>query len=134
MLDLCMVREIIQFSPNSVFEFGCGSGKNLATIKTFTMPENRPETWGLDISIVNVMQAHCAGVDCCIRGDERHIPARQFDVVFTVSVLDHIEDIHNIIGAFQSIATKAILLGETYCHLNLFFGSRAALQPPGIGK
>ena len=105
-----LVAEIMSHSPVNVFEFGCGSGKNLAMIKS---KDQVVETYGMDISIVNVFQAHINGVDSVTRGDERHFPARKFDVVFTCSVLDHIEDIKNIIGNFELMAKKAIYLAET---------------------
>lgn len=117
-LDRELVGQVISFNPESVFEFGSGSGKNLKLIKEYS-PEI--ETWALDISIINVFQSHINGADCSIRGDERHIPERKFDVVFTCSVLDHIGDIHNIIGAFQEIATKAIILAETNSELGEFY-------------
>lgn len=117
-LDIELVRQVLSFEPESVLEFGMGSGKNLRLIK-----EARPETetWGVDISIVNVFQAHCNGVDCVTRGDERHLPLRKFDVVLTCSVLDHIKDIDNIIGHFQQIATKAIILAETNSFRKAFY-------------
>jgi SAM-dependent methyltransferase len=109
-----LAQNILSMHPKSVFEFGCGSGKNLKIIKDIAKENGYEiETCGLDISIVNVFQAHCNGVDSVIRGDERHFPLRKFDVVFSCSVLDHIEDIGNIIGNMQSMATKAILLAET---------------------
>lgn len=109
-LDHELIDTLLNFKPKSAFEFGSGSGKNLQLLKSF---DKDIETYGLDISIVNVIQSHLNGVDCVIRGDERHFPLRKFDVVYTCSVLDHIEDIHNIIGAFQDMATKAIVLAET---------------------
>jgi trans-aconitate methyltransferase len=108
--DLMMYQEILKNKPRSIFEFGCGSGKNLKYIKDQL---KECETYGLDISIINVIQSHLNGVDSVIRGDERHLPLRKFDVIFTCSVLDHIEDIHNIIGAFEQMAEKSIILAET---------------------
>lgn len=109
-LDTRLAQEVILYDPESVLEFGAGSGKNLKLIKSFNP---NIETFGLDISILNVIQMKFNGVDCCICGDERHIPLRKFDVVLTCSVLDHIQEIENIIGHFQEIATKAIILAET---------------------
>lgn len=109
-LDTELIHQVLAFEPESVFEMGCGSGKNLKLLKSFDL---NIETFGLDISIINVIQAHLNGVDAVIRGDERHIPLRKFDVVFSCSVLDHIPEIENIIGHFQEIATKAIILAET---------------------
>jgi SAM-dependent methyltransferase len=110
-VDYKLIEVLSSFSPGSAFEFGCGSGKNLKLLKEKSHKDL--DTCGLDISVVNVMQAHFNGVDSVIRGDERHFPGRKFDVVFTCSVLDHIEDIHNVIGNLQNMANKAIVLAET---------------------
>jgi len=110
-VDYKLIETLLKFEPSSAFEFGCGSGKNLMLLKKTSKKEI--DTCGLDISIVNVFQSHVNGVDSVIRGDERHFPLRKFDVVFTCSVLDHIEDIHNIIGNMQHMANKAIVLAET---------------------
>jgi trans-aconitate methyltransferase len=111
-IDIALVSCIEEFEPANVFEFGCGSGKNLALLK-----KNNPnvETYGMDISIVNVMQSHLNGVDCVIRGDERYMPNSKFDVCFTCSVLDHIphENIEQVIGNLVSMSRKAVVIGET---------------------
>jgi trans-aconitate methyltransferase len=111
-IDIALVSCIEEFEPSNVFEFGCGSGKNLALLK-----KNNPnvETYGMDISIVNVMQSHLNGVDCVIRGDERYMPNSKFDVCFTCSVLDHIphENIKQVIGNLVSMSRKAVVIGET---------------------
>lgn len=111
-IDIALVSCIEEFEPTSVFEFGCGSGKNLALLK-----KNNPniQTYGMDISIVNVIQSHLNGVDCVIRGDERYMPQGKFDVCFTCSVLDHIpnENIEQVIGNLVSMSNKAVVIGET---------------------
>lgn len=115
-LDYKLIDELLKYKPSSAFEFGCGSGKNLKLLKEYSTEDIIPndiETCGLDISIVNVMQSHLNGVDSVIRGDERHFPLRKFDVTFTCSVLDHIKDIDNIIGALQVMTNKAIIIAET---------------------
>lgn len=117
-LDIHLVDTLLSFNPKSAFEFGSGAGKNLQLLKSH---DKDIETCGLDISIINVMQSHLNGVDCVIRGDERHIPLRKFDVVFTCSVLDHIKDIYNIIGAFQAMTNKAIVLAETNSFKDNFY-------------
>jgi SAM-dependent methyltransferase len=107
------ISEIIvnHFAPTSVFEFGCGSGKNLMLIKN-AIPVI--ETCGQDISPMNCLNAHLRGVDSVIIGDERHMPMRKFDVCFTVSVLDHIppENIEQVIGNLQAMANKAVVIVE----------------------
>lgn len=109
-LDWKLIEEMVLLKPSSLFEFGCGSGKKLERMKWY---DGNTETCGLDISIVNVIQAHLNGVDSVIRGDERHMPIRKFDVSYTCSVLDHIEDVVQIIANLKSISEKAVFLAET---------------------
>ena len=111
-IDYKLIEEIIKFNPESVFEFGCGSGKNLMLVKKL-LPN--VITYGIDISILNVIQAYLLGVDCVIRGDERYMQLGKFDVSFTCSVLDHIpnENINQVIGNLKAISKKAVVIAET---------------------
>jgi trans-aconitate methyltransferase len=119
-IDVALIHNIIKFKPKTVFEFGCGSGKNLALIKNEL---SDAITYGMDISIINVMQSHLAGVDCVIRGDERYMPNQKFDVCFTCSVLDHIpyENIEQVIGNLISMSDKAVVIAETNEHEGDFY-------------
>jgi len=112
-IDRVLISEIIKLEPDSAFEFGCGSGKNLKMIEQAL--DKRIETCGQDISILNCIQAHLAGVDSVICGDERHLPIRPFDVVFTCSVLDHIphENINALVDGLKTMASKAVIVCET---------------------
>jgi ubiquinone/menaquinone biosynthesis C-methylase UbiE len=109
-IDRILIDFILQHKPESVYEFGCGSGKNLMAIAA----QAKCETWGQDISVLNCMNTKLKGVDCVIIGDERHMPLRQFDVSFTCSVLDHItpESIEQVIGNLVACATKAVYIFE----------------------
>jgi trans-aconitate methyltransferase len=109
-LDKQLIDLILKYKPNSVFEFGCGSGKNLKLIKDKT----QCETWGQDISLLNCINSKLKGIDCVIIGDERHMPQRKFDVVFTCSVLDHInhEAINQTIKNLIFSAKKAVVIFE----------------------
>lgn len=91
-----------------MFEFGCGDGKHLRWLRS-----NGIETFGLDISIVNVFRAQAQDHGYAL-GDERYLKfLGNFDCVLTVSVLDHIELIDEIIVQFKRIAKKVIYLLET---------------------
>lgn len=95
--------------PIHVLEFGCGTGKNLEL-----MNQKGICALGLDISMMNVIHAHCKGIQCLIRADETYLRNLcNVDVVFTVSVLDHIEKIGGIIKELQRIANKFVFLAET---------------------
>jgi SAM-dependent methyltransferase len=109
-IDEKLIAEILQYNPESVFEFGCGSGKNLAEIKT----KITCETWGQDISLLNCINTKMKGIDCVIIGDERHMPLQTFDVCFTCSVLDHIhpDQIKQVIHNLISCAKKAVVIFE----------------------
>jgi len=109
-IDEILIAEILKHEPKSVYEFGCGSGKNLAAIKQ----KIECETWGQDISLLNCINTKLKGIDCVIVGDERHMPLRTFDVAFTCSVLDHIAptEIEQVIGNLIECADKAVLLFE----------------------
>lgn len=99
---------VIAENPVHAFEFGMGSGKHLRRLRTKEIC-----TFGMDISILNCIRAQ-SEMDGIALGDEgslRHLV--NFDCVFTVSVLDHIENIDGIIGEFKRICNKAIYLAET---------------------
>jgi len=90
------------------FEFGMGSGKHLRRLRAKGIA-----TFGIDISILNCIRAQ-SEMDGIALGDEsylRHLV--NFDCVFTVSVLDHIEDVDGIIGELKRICNKSVFLLET---------------------
>lgn len=90
----------------SGFEFGCNIGKNLKNLGF----EN---TSGIDISARAIKEAVVDGLIC---GDEKHLQSIEddsYDVVFTCSVLNHIEDIDSIIEHLKRIAKKYVLLVES---------------------
>lgn len=92
--------------PLHVFEFGCGTGKNLAGLGCVTC--------GLDVSFNNILHAHARNrIPFLIHGDEHHLGhLTGFDVVFTCSVLDHIELIGRIVAEFKRMG-KTVFLAET---------------------
>lgn len=106
-LSLKIVDLIREDNPNHIFEFGMGTGKNLRMFSECTA--------GLDVSFVNCIVAKAKNsIPMIVVGDETHLRHLcNFDVVFTISVLDHITNIDGIIGEFKRIANKAIYLAET---------------------
>ena len=110
-LSKVLVDSIIKTSPNSVLEFGCGTGKNLKLVKD---KHKSARCFGIDISLIGVQYARIKNeIDYVAVGDQDWLP-RLFgiDVVFTCSVLDHIEDVSGIIKEFQRIG-KHVFLAET---------------------
>ena len=113
--NIDLKNEILKFSPNSVFEFGCGTGKNL---KLF---EKNIKTFGIDISEKAIKMANQNMINA-ICADEKYLTkVENFDVVFTCSVLDHIENIDEIIQHFIRITNKAVILLETNDIIDKFY-------------
>lgn len=104
-----LVNQIEELNPAHVLEFGMGTGKNLR------MLDYGIAVAGIDISFLNITHAIARNeIPCAILGDETHLRHLcNFDVVFTCSVLDHIEHIDGIIDEFKRIANKGIFLAET---------------------
>jgi 2-polyprenyl-3-methyl-5-hydroxy-6-metoxy-1,4-benzoquinol methylase len=109
-LNLELIREVLKFDPVHVLELGCGTGKNLAPLNAAGIC-----TIGIDISPMNIYKAiHKYDLPCVICSDETYLRNLcNVDVVFTVSVLDHIENVYDIIEEFKRIANKAVILAET---------------------
>lgn len=113
-----LVDEILKYKPRSVFEFGCGQGKNLELIRSYK-PNLIRNIYGLDISKQAVESAHHKGRDYVQIGDEEDIQYfgnKVTDVSFTCSVLDHIEHeitVDQILKDLKRISKKAVILYET---------------------
>lgn len=105
-----LIEEIIGLEPTTVFEFGCGTGKHLKHLRNLGIAGG-----GIDISMVNVGKAVFGhGLENVAYGDESYLRHQaNYDCVFSVSVLDHIEDASGIIGELKRMANKAVLLAET---------------------
>lgn len=114
MLNLKLIELVADCRPNHVLEFGCGTGKNLRLLSDFR-PEIPIECTGMDISLMGLIHARARNdVPFILCGDETHLRHLcNFDVLFTCSVLDHIEDIDGIIQEFKRIANKNIIIAET---------------------
>lgn len=101
------------FNPVHAMDFGAGNGKHCKVLH-----DKGIVTLALDISKVNVAKA-IFGLDLpfVALGSDAHLRhLANFDVVFTCSVLDHIEDVERIIQEFQRIANKAVVLAEPLKH------------------
>lgn len=106
-INIKLIDLINAQKPNSVFEYGCGTGKNLKLLDPIV-------TCGLDVSPQNIIAGHYKnGRNFLILGDEYHLGhLANFDVAFTCSVLDHIKDIDEIIEQLKRIA-PIVFLAET---------------------
>lgn len=111
-----LTDEILSYHPKTVLEFGAGVGKNLLLLKQ----KNRSlRILGIDISKLNVKTAL---VNCIKLGDESLLKSyKNLDVVFTCSVLDHIEHIDDIIKTFKEIAKVIILMETNSYDVNFYY-------------
>jgi hypothetical protein len=107
-LNRKLVYAIMEEAPTSVFEFGCGTSKNLKLLPSNVV------TCGMDVSPANIICSHYRNDRTfAIIGDEYHLAhLHNFDVAFTCSVLDHIELIGKIVAKLKSIA-PVVILAET---------------------
>lgn len=109
-LGLEIMKYIKKEKPVHVFEFGFGSGIHLYHLLFSNIEPN-----GIDISPLNVARAiYGWGLKHVSVGDETYLRHHSnYDIVFTISVLDHIEDIDGIIDEFKRMANKSIFIAET---------------------
>ncbi|HKU48507.1 MAG TPA: methionine biosynthesis protein MetW [Nitrososphaera sp.] len=108
-LNLKLTEFISSFTPDSAFEFGCGTGKNLVLLK-----ESIGDVSGIELSQKAVERCIAKGLDV-VQGDEQTLlnMSKTVDIAFTCSVLDHIEEVDDIITKLKSMARKAVVLCET---------------------
>ena len=94
--------------PDSIIELGCGNGGNL---DKFSLSCKRI---GIDPEPGNIKSALHRNIDCEFIEGEHNIlqnyQCNEFDVAFTVSVLDHIEDFTVALSKMLIIAKEVILL------------------------
>jgi 2-polyprenyl-3-methyl-5-hydroxy-6-metoxy-1,4-benzoquinol methylase len=111
-----LVQDILSYNPKSVLEFGCGVGKNLELIG-----DKVDEHLGIDISTSAIEIARKKKL-IVINGDEDTLKTtKNHDIVFTCSVLDHIEEIDDIVSDFKRIANLAIVIAETNTKVGKFY-------------
>lgn len=109
-----LTRRISRYGMKSVFEFGCGMGKNLVVLKG-KMP--KLITYGMDLNAEAVDYGHRKfGLDLH-QGDESNLmkmPSDAFDMCMTCSVLNHLPyDTMQIIAEnLKRICIKYVLILE----------------------
>ena len=106
-----IAEAIASFGPSSVLEFGCGSGRNLAILRALTPArlagvDFNPTAiaWGCENFALNL---HV--------GDEAWLPAQgadAFDIVYTVSVIDHIPAPEAAVAALVAAARDLVVIYE----------------------
>lgn len=105
-----LAKVILSYKPDSAFEFGCNRGRNLLLLAPHV-----PLIYGIDMSEPAIEKAreHTRLRYCNVGNDKDLQCFKQFDVVFTCSVLNHIPHVTDIVAEFKRIAKKAVILAET---------------------
>lgn len=109
--NIRLAKEILSYNPKTVFEFGCGVGKNLNLLGQMSQYSTTVE--GIDISPEAVKIARESFLNVNLGTEEQLKEVKNHDVAFTCSVLDHIRDIDSVIIELKRIASKAVILLET---------------------
>jgi hypothetical protein len=108
---LLIAETVAGFGPSSVLEFGCGSGRNLAVLRDLTPAR----LIGVDLNPTAIAWGRDNfGLDLQV-GDETWLPAQDasaFDIIYTVSVIDHIPQPQATIRALVAAAADLIVICE----------------------
>ncbi len=126
---------ILQYEPKKVLEFGCNTGRNLKALEELVIQDgvgNWMDLYGIDQNeeairngkknyvfpgMIHLTIADEKYLDILIKGKSH------FDVIFTVSVLDHNyrDDAEKILQKLDALASKALILVEPqhYDHTGL---------------
>jgi len=109
-----IAKNVMNYKPNRVFEFGCNAGKNLIEIKNI---DSSIDLYGIDINCKAIefgQDKHNLNVFCSDENVLNIIPDNTYDVVYTVSVLDHVPEPEKILLQLLRIASKGVLLLEPW--------------------
>jgi len=106
-----IAEAIASFGPSSVLEFGCGAGRNLAVLRELTAAR----LVGVDLNPAAIAWGRDNfGLDLRV-GDEAWLPAQgrdAFDIVYTVSVIDHIPEPEAAVAALIAAAAEFVVIYE----------------------
>lgn len=111
-----LIQDVLLYNPKSALEFGCGVGKNLELLK-----DRVPNHLGIDVSAEAIEIATKKGLNV-VCGDESKLKTiGNYDVIFTCSVLDHIEYIDDIVNELKRMANTALVIAETNTKVGRFY-------------
>lgn len=112
-----LADQIIEQSPKSVLEFGCGAGRNLICLKE---KQNAIKVSGFDINKAAIEVGRQQNPSLLLETrsiyETHDIPDAAFDVVFTSGVLMHIphEKVSSVIHEMHRIAKNCVLHFELH--------------------
>ncbi len=130
-----VISEIAKYTEaKRVFEFGCAAGRNLNVIKNNIKNDTGEDIFvhGIDINKNHVEQgAKLLKLDLLCR-DENYINTLEpnsFDLVFTVSVLDHVVNAKEIIQKLMDLTSQYCVFIEPFkTGVNAKFGKIEAIN------
>jgi len=105
---------VAAYRPETVLEFGCNAGRNLVEVRD-RWPGAR--LLGVDVNAEAVQFGiDSYGLDLHVAGEEylAGLDDASVDVVFTVSVLDHLPDVDRVFVELLRVSRQALILLEPY--------------------
>ncbi|MGH9775345.1 MAG: class I SAM-dependent methyltransferase [Candidatus Acidiferrales bacterium] len=120
-IQQCLIQAIVTYNPESVIEFGCGTGRNLLAIKR-ACPDIR--CMGLELTQSSVELANLASqyYDLELEVHQADVTkplreARKTDVCFSVHALEQIPNSGIVFDQMYHLARKAVVLFEPIVEL-----------------
>jgi SAM-dependent methyltransferase len=105
-----MAGKVLAHSPRTVVEFGCNVGRNLLAIQ---VRDAKVKLLGIDVNAEAVAYGRRRWRLPLVVGDERTLaryPDDAFDVLFTVSVVDHVAEPDPLLAEMARVAKVLLLL------------------------
>ena len=114
-----VARVIKSLNPTSVLEFGCNAGRNLELIRSKVSSQTKLK--GIDInkdSIESGKEMRGLDLECVDETYFSNIEPNSYDVIFTVSVLDHIPEIRTVVKDLYNACSNYVLSVEPHIDSN----------------
>lgn len=111
--NLHIAEQVVALRPRRVLELGCNRGRNVAAIRSLAPTV---DVVGVDINAAAIEAGRETGLPLYI-ADEGFVarqPAGAFDVIFTVSVLDHIPEPEPVLREMLRASATGVVLLEPW--------------------
>lgn len=108
-------RVINKLSPECVLEIGCNTGRNLLYLSSVL--NSTCELRGIDVNQESIDFGKNKWNLNIETADETFLASQDsdsFDLIFTISVLDHIPDINQILNDIKRVTSRYLLIIEPY--------------------
>lgn len=108
-----MAEQVLGLRPRSILEFGCNAGRNLAAIRS---RDSGVRLIGIDINPDAVTYGRDSGLDLRV-ADEGFLRAMKpgaVDLIFTVSVIDHLPNPRDVLAEMLRVSRIGVILLEPW--------------------